>query len=163
MNDSSPTRAQAIAALIEACQPATLVAFGEQAQTIAQHWCDAHDNCQLTCLNAIEATADLKLSKTQDLALVTDSLEQLSHHQGQTLLGQLRNYGTGQIAVLVDDTAGWSLTDFIGLGFRRQTRFEDDAHSATLYTYNINNYNHKRDWNNPRFWANPEMWGKAWW
>ncbi|WP_286903409.1 DUF6231 family protein, partial [Marinimicrobium sp.] len=32
-----------------------------------------------------------------------------------------------------------------------------------LYTYNISNYNHKRDWNNPRFWANPEMWGKAWW
>ncbi len=163
MNDAPKTSTQTIAALIETCEPQSIAAFGTPAQTIAQQWCDAHSGCQLTCLSAADTEQGLKLPKTQDLALVTDSLEHLSHSEGQTLIGQLRNYGTRQIGVLVRDGAGWSLTDFIGLGFRRQARFEGDTHSATLYTYNINNYNHKREWNNSRFWANPEMWGKAWW
>lgn len=155
------TSTQAIAALIEACKPESIVAFGAQAQTIAQYWRDAHEDCQLICLEA--ADAEQGLPQTHDLALVTDSLEHLSHNAGQTLIGQLRNYGTRQIGVLVSDAAGWSLTDFIGLGFRRQARFDGETHSSTLYTYNINNYNHKREWNNPRFWANPEMWDKARW
>jgi hypothetical protein len=79
------------------------------------------------------------------------------------LLGQLRNYGTHQIAVVVDPEQGWDFKDFIGLGFRRQAELDDDGRTRTLYTYNIDNYNHKRAWNNPDNWANPEMWGKAWW
>ncbi|WP_286806579.1 MULTISPECIES: DUF6231 family protein [unclassified Marinimicrobium] len=157
------TSTQAIAALVDACEPDSIVAVGEQAQAIAQRWHDTHGQCQLTCLDAADTEQGLSLPRTQDLALVTGSLEHLSHSAGQTLIGQLRNYGTRQIGVLVTDGAGWSLTDFIGLGFRRQARIEEEGHNQTLYTYNISNYNHKRDWNNPRFWANPEMWGKAWW
>ncbi len=97
--------------------------------------------------------------------MITDTLEHLSHEQGELLLGQLRNYGTHQIAVISADDGRWAFTDFIGLGFQRQAVVTESGPSSdrTLYTYNIDSYNHKRKWNNPDNWANPEMWGKAWW
>ena len=64
---------------------------------------------------------------------------------------------------MVKDCPGWSFTDFIGLGFRRQAELGYEDSPLTLYTYNIDSYNHKRAWNNPDNWANPEMWDKAWW
>ncbi|WP_027330535.1 DUF6231 family protein [Marinimicrobium agarilyticum] len=154
---------QALAALIESCQPRTIAAFGDTGQRLAEHWQAQHSDCQLTHLAPSDTTQGLSLPETQDLALVTDALEELSRAQGQTLIGQLRNYGTRQIAVLVDNQSGWTLSDFIGLGFKRQARLEEGSKKLTLYTYNINNYNHKRTWNNPKYWANPEMWDKARW
>jgi len=65
--------------------------------------------------------------------------------------------------VVVEPGQGWEFRDFIGLGFRRQAVLDDKGTALTLFTYNIDNYNHKRAWNNPRNWANPEMWGKARW
>ena len=65
--------------------------------------------------------------------------------------------------MVVDPEQGWDFKDFIGLGFRRQAELNDNGYNRTLYTYNIDNYNHKRAWNNPKNWANPEMWDKARW
>lgn len=162
-NSISMTEAeQALAAIIARRQPRTLVALGDCARALAGQWCE-HHSCQLSHLAASDAASGLELTEVQDLALISDCLEELSHGEGETLLGQLRNYGTRQIAVLVAEDAGWTLQDFIALGFRRQARFESEARAHSLYTYNIDNYNHQRPWNNPRFWANPEMWGKAWW
>lgn len=154
---------QALATLIERCEPQTIAAFGETGQRLAERWKAQHGDCQLTCLAPGDTTQGLKLPQTQDLALVTEALEQLDRPQGQTLIGQLRNYGTRQIAVLVDNHSGWTLSDFIALGFKRQARLEEGDRKLTLYTYNIDSYNHKRTWNNPKYWANPEMWDKARW
>ncbi|HEY7886326.1 MAG TPA: DUF6231 family protein [Cellvibrionaceae bacterium] len=154
---------QALAVIIDHCQPKALTALGARGQALARRWCEQQKSCELICLNASALKNGLSLPRVQDLALVTDSLESLSQSEGQAVLGQLRNYGTRQIAVLVADNSGWTLKDFIGLGFRRQAQFGAASKKLSLYTYNIDNYNHRRDWNNPRFWANPEMWGKAWW
>lgn len=156
------TPQQALARIVDTCQPESLVVCGAVAEQVGEHWCRHHKKAALTRLDPRAPTATFPLPQTQDLALVTETLEQLSHEQGELLLGQLRNYGTHQIAVLA---AGqdWGFTDFIGLGFRRQAELGDKDKPLTLYTYNIDNYNHKRTWNNPDNWANPEMWGKAWW
>lgn len=154
---------QALAGIIESCQAKSVVALGGRGQRLAQLWCRKHEACALSCLDSADLKNGLNLPQTPELALVTDTLEHLSRPQGQILLGQLRNYGASQIAVLVSDKSDWTLTDFIGLGFRRQARLSEADTSLTLYTYNLASYNHKRDWNNPRFWANPEMWGKARW
>lgn len=154
---------QALARIIDTCQPATLVVCGEIAGEVGNHWCRHHRESAMTTLDASAPNDAFPLSETQDLALVTNTLEHLSHEEGHVLLGQLRNYGTHQIAVVMAESPGWSFTDFIGLGFRKQAEIGDENHPLTLYTYNIDSYNHKRAWNNPDNWANPEMWGKAWW
>ncbi|MCP8898701.1 DUF6231 family protein [Gilvimarinus xylanilyticus] len=153
---------QALANIIDGCQPKTMVALGETSEKLASRWSE-HHGCDATFLTPDDAKEGLTLPEVQDLAMITDTLEHIDHARGQTLIGLLRNYGTRQIAVLVTENSGWNQSDFVGLGFKRQAKIEENGESLALYTYNISNYNHKRTWNNPRFWANPEMWDKARW
>ncbi|MDQ2075764.1 DUF6231 family protein [Marinimicrobium sp. ABcell2] len=153
---------QALAAITENCAPVTLLSFGRLGHTVAERWSEQHQ-CVITTLTPTEAKNELTLTHPQDLALITDTLEHLSVTQGQRLLGQLRNYGTRQIAVVLPENSAWTLTDFIALGFRREAVLQQTDRKFLLYTYNIESYNHKRTWNNPRFWANPERWGKHRW
>ncbi|WP_111641338.1 DUF6231 family protein [Marinimicrobium alkaliphilum] len=152
----------ALAQVIDACEPQSLVALGTLARQMAGRWAEGHSPCHLTALDAAELPSGWRPPAVQDLALVTDTLEHRDKSEARQLLGQLRNYGTRQIAVLVTDSTPWTLSDFIGLGFRRQAQLDTDP-PLSLYTYNIDTYNHKRPWNNARFWANPERWGKHWW
>ncbi|MDX1755305.1 MAG: DUF6231 family protein [Marinobacter sp.] len=154
---------QAFAAITDSCQPLTLLSCGGSASVIASHWAEHHPDSLLTELDHRMALNAFPLSQTHDLALVCDTLEHLSHNDGQLLLGQLRNFGTHQIAVAVSENAHWRFQDFIGLGFSRQGPVCDGDTECLLYTYNIDSYNHRRSWNNPDHWANPDMWGKAWW
>ncbi|TGN39264.1 DUF6231 family protein [Marinobacter confluentis] len=157
------TSHQALARIVDTCQPNSLVVCGETAGEVGQHWYKHHPSSTVISMDVYAPNAAFPLAATQDLALVTGTLENISHEEGGILLGHLRNYGTHQIAVVVDPEQGWDFKDFIGLGFRRQAELDDDGIKRALYTYNIDNYNHKRAWNNPKNWANPEMWGKAWW
>jgi len=157
------TSHQALARIVDTCQPQSLVVCGDIAGEVGQHWHRHHESSFVTTLDACATNTSFPLPETQDLALITHTLEELAHGEGEILLGQLRNYGTHQIAVVVDPEQGWDFKDFIGLGFRRQAELNDNGYNRTLYTYNIDNYNHKRAWNNPKNWANPEMWDKARW
>lgn len=157
------TSHQALARVLDTCQPINVVVCGDVADDLGQHWHQHHPSSSVIALDACAPNSAFPLSGTQDLALVTGTLEKLSREEGEMLLGQLRNYGTHQIAVVVEPGQGWEFRDFISLGFRRQAVLDDNGAALTLYTYNIDNYNHKRAWNNPRDWANPEMWGKARW
>ena len=153
----------ALARIVDTCQPASLVVCGKVAKDVGQHWYQHYPSSSVITLDVDSPNAAFPLSTTQDLALITDTLERVSHEEGEMLLGQLRNYGTHQIAVVIGADHGWEFRDFIGLGFRRQAILDDKGSALTLYTYNIDNYNHKRAWNNPKNWANPEMWDKARW
>ncbi|MDC0661248.1 DUF6231 family protein [Marinobacter sp. SS21] len=157
------TLQQAFAAITDSCQPQTLLSCGQCASAIAARWAEHHPSSSHTELAPARALSAFPLPQTHDLALLSDILEQLSVVDGSLLLGQLRNYGTHQIAVAVTEQAAWTFQDFIGLGFTRQGRIGDGDHVAQLYTYNIDSYNHRRSWNNPDHWANPDRWGKAWW
>lgn len=157
------TSHDAIAQIVDKTQPATLLVCGRLAEEVARLWQSHKDTTHVTFLPETAPHNAFPLPDIQDLALITNVLEHLSREEGELLLGQLRNYGTHQIAVVVESDRGWSFTDFIALGFRRQAEVEGDNKPLTLYTYNIDSYNHKRAWNNPDNWANPEMWGKAWW
>ncbi len=126
-------------------------------------WHGQRKAVRLLALDTADPNARLPLDSVPDLAIITDTLEHLPYEEGALLLGQLRNYGTHQIAVLVPQTTDWGFTDFIALGFQRHADIESENGALTLYTYNLDTYNHKRAWNNPDNWANPEMWGKAWW
>ncbi|MBS3805332.1 MAG: hypothetical protein KGY54_12345 [Oleiphilaceae bacterium] len=148
--------------ILENCQPRRLLACGERAQELSWQWHETHPETLVTDIVSDEPARDPSLKQPYDLALITDTVEKLSPAEASLLLGQLRNLGSQQIAVLTVDEQGLSFNDFIGLGFVRHARIES-APPKTLFTYNIATYNRKRDWNNAKNWANPEMWDKARW
>lgn len=92
-----------------------------------------------------------------DLAVVLE-IEQFEPEALSTLLGTLKNVHSQKIWVLTPVNSRWHFLDFIALGFNRDPLPE--TLSVNSYSYNLETYNHKRDWNNPRFWANPEQWHK---
>lgn len=149
-------------AVIHDCRPSSLLVCGDAARTAANRWQASQPDVSVDLLEPDQQELKGNSARPHDLALVSGTLESLDQATGTLLLGQLRNLGNHQIAVLVDPASGWNLKDFIALGFTRHSS-ADGAEELTLYTYNINSYNHKRAWNNPKYWANPEMWGKARW
>ncbi|MFC4259784.1 DUF6231 family protein [Marinobacter lacisalsi] len=148
--------------VIEDCQPSSLLVAGEAARQAADDWLASHSEVAIESLDPASGELAGASATPHDLAIVTDTLEHLPVETGRVLLGQLRNLGNHQIAVLVSNNSDWAFNDFIALGFVRQASNEADG-GHTLYTYNIDTYNHKRTWNNPKYWANPEMWDKARW
>jgi hypothetical protein len=158
---SQPERV--LARILDTSQPDTLLYCGDTASRVSEVWHGQRKAVRLLALDTADPNARLPLDSVPDLAIITDTLEHLPYEEGALLLGQLRNYGTHQIAVLVPQTTDWGFTDFIALGFQRHADIESENRALTLYTYNLDTYNHKRAWNNPDNWANPEMWGKAWW
>lgn len=161
-NESRMTPQQALAQTLDNCQPDTLLVCGTLPVRLGSAWHKQYPDKNYTELLLSESRKALPSSHTHDLALIEGALEQLSREEGTLLLGQLRNFGTHRIAVIMTDASDWQLSDFLGLGFQRQAYLEGTP-ARTLYTYNIDSYNRRRDWNNPRYWANPEMWDKARW
>ncbi|SFR62330.1 hypothetical protein SAMN05216203_1891 [Marinobacter daqiaonensis] len=149
-------------AMIEDCQPGSLLAAGHHARAAAERWHQYHPDATVELLEPTSGELTGHGAVPHDLAIISDTLEELDPRQGSVLLGQLRNLGNRQIAALISNSSDWAFTDFIALGFVRQGATGHEE-GFTLYTYNIDTYNRKRDWNNPRNWANPEMWGKARW
>lgn len=141
-------------------EPESIVCCGGQACHIADQWAQEHPRVRVTKLNAQAPNDDLPLTEIHDLAVISDTLEDLSQAQARLLLGQLRNAGARRMVVLVNAPKTWRFADFIGLGFKRTFWAEGDS-PQSLYTYDIANYNHKRKWNNADNWANPEMWDKG--
>lgn len=149
-----------LARIVDASAPRRLLCCGETACRIAQRWGRVTPEAEVVVFEPGNAQSKIEATAAADLALVSDTLEQLDHESGTRLLGLLRNYGTQRIAVLAPTHGAWQFNDFIALGFRRHAELADDL---TLFSYKLESYNHKRDWNNPRNWANPDMWDKARW
>ena len=121
---------------------------------------------QLTVRSDVADITDIDGEQRYDCVLIADFLEHLPKAQGHAVLARLRNLHASRLLVFIDhgmSSQGWSLDDFLALGFRQDAQLSDAARTLTLYSYDIATYNHEREWNNPRFWANPEMWGKYFW
>lgn len=98
-----------------------------------------------------------------DLVLVSKEVEALDKTSAVQIIGQLRNSLNAQILVLLSSSAPLDFADMIGLGFKLEANGFSDKNDTTLYTYDITNYNKKREWNNSRFWANPGNFHKFRW
>ncbi len=165
---TTQTPLQALAAQLSALQPRQLLSLGSPT---AEALAALQAGMQINARHDVRSVDDLAHEPRYDCALLADFLEHLSRADGIAVLGRLRNLHAAQLLVFFDHTSSrerWTLDDFISLGFRHDATLQsktDDGHARqlSLYSYDIANYNHVRDWNNPRFWANPEMWGKYFW
>ena len=75
-------------------------------------------------------------------------------------LGIAKNKLTKSIVLLRDNKS--SNQEFSELGFI-STNNDETKQSKNFYTYNLKNYNAKRNWNNADGWANPENFDKFRW
>ncbi len=98
-----------------------------------------------------------------DVAVVSDLIESLPQQQAIQWLSKLRNQYAQHILMIVNEpeieSQPWALTDFLALGLKRRGYVAD----FTLYTYEIESYQFKKDWLNSRYWANPENFDKYRW
>ena len=75
-------------------------------------------------------------------------------------LGIAKNKLTKSIILLRDNKS--SNQEFSELGFISADN-DETKQSKNFYTYNLKNYNAKRNWNNAEGWANPENFDKFRW
>lgn len=158
MPDRDPR--SAIAAILDALQPSTLLLVGN-ALDPWQAWCASHCDAAITCAEPDETT--LEPLGHFDCALVIGATDQLEKRTAEELLGRLRNVHTAHLYVLATDDPRWPLTSWLALALQRLDRFDDAEPPVTLYAYDLSSYNRTRSWNNPRYWANPENWNRYRW
>ncbi|PKM31158.1 MAG: hypothetical protein CVV07_03065 [Gammaproteobacteria bacterium HGW-Gammaproteobacteria-11] len=158
----SPTAA--LIALLDQVQPDTLLCVSQGPVPALSHWCTEHPETLLVHVKETPLTPEVT-ARRYDLAVVADQLEHMDKRPGVELLAGLRNLTVSRMAVLVDlqRAADWQDTDFFGLAMQRQARFERDAGSLTLFSYDLAAYKNVPDWLNAKYWANPEMYDKYWW
>ncbi|MGM0434748.1 MAG: DUF6231 family protein [Pseudomonadota bacterium] len=154
--------AQDLTLILAHYQPSSVVHSAGLAEQCLAQWPERPPQTECLRLPPEDPNSAFPLPRLFDLALVTDTLEELPQHNGQQLLGQLRNMGATRIAVFVRDGSPWRFQDFIGMGFTRLYHYAEPV-NATLFAYDLDTYNYVREWNNPENWANPEMWDKARW
>lgn len=164
MNSDQPQLTHLFGDIIASTLPSTIVTFGNQARAAATAAKQvAEGRCGHAHLEGTSISPEQVPALASGLALLSAPIDQLTPEDSIQLIGTLRNLGTRHIVVAIGEGSLLSFQDFIALGFRRHVVDETDNGALTLYTYNLDTYNHKRAWNNPQYWANPEMWGKAWW
>ena len=157
------TPQQAIAALVDGYAPQRLLLVGASELPALDAWRAAHPDGQLTHA-APGPLSPAQAAQRYDLALLVDCLEHLPREQARELLGGIRNLNASRLAVLVDlNACDWSTTDFFALALQASERFQRDAQTLTLFTYDLLDYKQVPDWLNAKFWANPQNFGKYWW
>ena len=161
------TPQEKLAAILDSHQPRSLLIVSLNPVPVAQHWCDDHD-CELISIQELDPFKQLEAVRRVDMAVVADQLEYMNQKDGEALLGLLRNLHTdSMVAVyqprLAPEKLRWPHNGFLALGCREEGHFAQDGRELDIYSYDLDDYNFRRQWNNPRFWANPEHWGKYWW
>lgn len=151
MSNGDPGQIADLAALyLDPIQPGSILAIGPGPWSQLESVCEKR---QLVLhFNALHDP----LPPTRfDLAVVY-GFDDVDMEATRQLFGHLKNEICERIWALTSPHSQWQLVDFIALGFRKDSLPAEVPTGS--YSYNLENYNHKRDWNNPRFWANPQNW-----
>lgn len=163
MKALSKEELEQIMGLIADIKPNTLLVLSD---ALHEHLNAAKPDCALEYLDVTSVDID-KLSKRLhtlvhgvDMVLIAGDIETLESAHASQIIGLLRNVLNAQIVAVFSDSSTLQFNEMIGLGFKRESRTEN---GMAIYTYDIANYNKKRDWNNARFWANPENFDKFRW
>ena len=115
-------------------------------------------DCSVESVTAVAPGDALKSLGRFDFGLVHNVLERLDSENGTALLARLRDLHCPRFAVTwsagVNDPA-WTDGAFLSLGMALHRRIELDGVTTTVYHYDIDTYNPRREWNDNSQWANP--------
>ena len=162
MNEIAREQLEHVMGLLAEIKPRNLLVISTRLHTLLEA---AKPECQLISLDLKENHLDTlaeqlnRLVNSVDMVLIAEDMALLSKAQASQVIGQLRNILNAQIIALISNESPLGFNEMIGLGFKRESQEKDSA----TYTYDIANYNKKREWNNARFWANPQNFDRFRW
>lgn len=160
--------------LMAALRPANCLAVGEEAAVTLARSMSSSPGCHLRAVPDGAAVSNLPLSEHFDLALVADTLEHMTHRDGEIMLQKLRDLYTSRFLLVVpledhgdeqsaEPLGHWSRNDLLGFGLQQIHTYRRDDGLLGLFSFDIDRYKHTPDWLSPRYWANPELWDRYRW
>jgi hypothetical protein len=123
-------------------------------------------DCTIESVAAVAPVDALKSLGRFDFALVHRTLERLETETGMALLARLRDIHCPRFAVTwsaIANDPGWTDGRFLSLGLALHRRIELDGVITTVYHYDVDTYNPRREWNDSRDWANPQNFDRYRW
>ncbi len=162
MNENTQDQLKTVMGLVADIRPHNLLIISERLYPLFEA---SNPECSLTRLDLSATLLETLAEKLNplvnkvDMVLIAEDIEALDNARATQVIGQLRNVLNAQIIVILSSNAPLGFNQMIGLGFKRESLEQGLA----TYTYDIANYNKKREWNNSRFWANPQNFNKFRW
>ena len=162
MNKDTHDQLEQIMGLVADLKPRNLLVISKKLHPLIEA---SKPECTLTSLDLLATPLEILSEQLNpfvhsvDMVLIAEDIEALDRDQATQVIGQMRNVLNAQIIAVLSNNAPLGFNEMIGLGFKRESLDQGLA----IYTYDIANYNKKREWNNSRFWANPQNFDKFRW
>lgn len=156
--------------LIEAAQPTSLlcVTSGSTPSSVHQ-FLSHHPNSQVTLVEAEQALTELQGMGRFDYAVLSRALEPLEPPAGAALIARVRDIHCHRFALACRHIDAhhregeWSEPELLALTLTLHRRVREDGAWHSVYTYDVDSYNPKREWNSPEDWANPQNFRRYRW
>lgn len=104
------------------------------------------------------------------MAIVADTLEHMTRHEGEMLIAKLRDVLASTLYALTpsdepdsDPHTHYNQNDMLALGLRLVKHYDQDNNPYALYYFDLYDYKTTPDWLNSKHWANPQRWNKSRW
>jgi hypothetical protein len=147
--------------MLEDAAPTRLLCVAPAPPASVKHWATHGADRQVEHVAPAGALEALGGLGRFDYAFVTDALASLDVSEGMALLARLRDLHCHRFAVThrhapaEDDP--WTDGRFLSLTLALHRRItEGDGIETSVYAYDIDTYNRRREWNSPEDWANPQ-------
>lgn len=150
--------------------PASLlcVTTGETPSAVSQYLAH-HQESRVTMLEPDAARTALADLGRFDYAILSHALEALEPSEGAALLARIRDVHCHRFALACRHVDAhhregeWSEPELLALALTLHRRVREDGVWHSVYTYDVDTYNPRREWNSPDNWANPENFRRYRW
>ena len=157
---------------LESYEPASLLAIGPQAGTLAAAYQSAHPDCRIAyldphgTLSGEMLLAALVRHGRFEFVIVRGVLERVDAESGAHLIARLRDLHTRRFCVVLPTNDGerrWQASELIAMGLAHWSRESVNQATLEVYGFDLGTYKTTPEWLNARHWAHPEHWGKYRW
>lgn len=152
------TCAKALAEILDALCPASLLWLGTDAPDAMQPITPRQSACELTSVTdvGVDVTA---MPRAAAAVVAKDWLAKADSTQATRTIAALRDLQAEVVIAVAGEDCVITATQWRALGFR----VHQHTSEATIHAFNLFDYKRRPDWLNPRHWANPELWDKYRW
>jgi len=145
--------------------PRSVLAIGAAHEIIARI-ADV-DSTRVDHVTISDSLAPIAYFKHYELAIVSQTLENVDRTLGAALIARLRDVLANRMFLLIETPANpacnWTAAELLALGLQSLGKYHDGSDTVALYAYDVTTYKDTPDWLNASGWANPERWEKKRW